>query len=155
MKQRAASWRQQSEIAVRPSNHTKWEEDMFKSLCGAGVLVLLSTGAALSASTFPFTCSNIQFAYSGKDAALQAVCLRPDGTPNPSKLVLKGITNQNGKLVLGSGPSTFQHSCGTIQILVAGPEVTLSAQCRNSAGHSDATSLPLNNIKNDNGNLSY
>jgi CVNH domain len=126
---------------------------MVKSTCGACVALLLSTGAALSDSTFPFTCSNIQFVYVGKEAALQAECLKADGNPNKSTLILTGITNQNGKLVQGTGPSTFQQSCGTIQILASGPVVTLSAQCRAQNGQSNPTSLSLNDIKNNNGTL--
>ncbi len=85
---------------------------------------------------------------------MQAVCLRANGTPNATTLTLQGISNQNGKLTQGSGPSTFQQSCGNIQILVGnGPNVTLSALCRTTSGSSDATSLWLNNIANNNGNL--
>jgi hypothetical protein len=66
-----------------------------------------------------------------------------------------GIGNQNGRLTQGSGPSTFQQSCGNIQILVVdnGPNVTLSAICRTTSGNSVPTSLSLNNITNINGNL--
>ena len=75
------------------------------------------------------------------------------GTPNPTSLILQGISNQNGKLTHGSGNSTFQMSCGNIQILVDGPSVTLSAICRTTSGSATPTSLSLNNISNNNGNL--
>ena len=108
---------------------------------------------ALAANTYQNTCSNIAFAYSGNNASLQAVCLRADGTPNPSSLMLQGVSNQNGTLTQGSGASTFQQSCGNIQIIVTGPNSLLSAICRTSSGSSNSTSLSLDNISNNNGTL--
>jgi hypothetical protein len=119
----------------------------------AGALMAVAAGPAFGASTFQNSCSNITFAYSGNNAALQAVCLHTNGTPNPSTLLLQGIGNQNGNLVQGTGASTFQQSCGNIQIAVSGANVTLSALCRTSSGNSQPTSLPLNNINNNNGTL--
>jgi len=123
-------------------------------LLTAGVLAGLAITPAFAANTFQNTCSEIHFAYSGNNATLQAVCLRANGTPNATSLTLQGISNQNGKLVQGSGASTFQQSCGNIQILVDnGPIVTLSAICRMTNGSSVDTSLSLNNIANNNGTL--
>src|SRR5215472_15055734 len=85
---------------------------------------------ALAQSEFPNTCSEIHFAYSGENPTLQAVCLKDDGKPNPTSLTLQGIANVKGRLVQGEGPSTFQHSCGNIQILANGTVVLLVAQCR-------------------------
>ncbi|MBS0245311.1 MAG: cyanovirin containing protein [Proteobacteria bacterium] len=127
---------------------------MRKSACLAAALLALTAAPALADNSYQNTCSNIAFAYSGNDAALTAVCLRADGTPNATKLILQGISNQNGKLTQGSGPSSFQKSCGNIQILVSnGPNTTLSALCRTTSGSSSATSLSLNGIGNNNGNL--
>jgi hypothetical protein len=132
------------------------EEVMSKKIvCAVIALFALVAGAAFAQSSFQNTCSNIAFAYSGKQAALSATCLRADGSPNASTLILQGIGNQNGKLVQGSGASTFQQSCGNIQITVSGSQVTLSALCRTSSGASNATTLPLNGIENNGGNLSY
>jgi hypothetical protein len=118
------------------------------------LLAGITASPALAANTFQNTCSEIHFAYSGNNATLQAVCLKADGTANPTSLVLQGISNQNGKLTQGSGPSTFQQSCGNIQILVNnGPAVSLSALCRTTNGASQATGLSLNNIANNNGAL--
>lgn len=128
---------------------------MLKKIAGAVSLFALMASPALAASTFQNTCSNIAFAYKGNDAALTATCLRADGTPNATSLILKGITNQNGTLVQGSGASTFQQSCGNIQIQASGPNVTLTALCRTASGGSNAASLPLNGINNNNGTLSY
>ena len=108
---------------------------------------------AFAASTFQNTCSQIHFAYSGNNATLSAVCLRANGTANQTSLTLQGISNQNGKLVQGSGASTFQQSCGNIVIDVDGPYVTLTALCRTTGGASNPTSLSLDNINNNNGNL--
>src|SRR5579872_3518261 len=95
------------------------EETLTKRyLLAACLLVGLAATPAVAANTFQNTCSQIQFAYSGNNAVMQAVCLRANGTPNATSLTLQGISNQNGKLVQGTGPSTFQQSCGNIQILV-------------------------------------
>ena len=127
---------------------------MRKTAYLAAALLALTAAPALADNSYQNTCSNIAFAYSGNDAALTAVCLRADGTPNATKLILQGISNQNGKLTQGSGASSFQKSCGNIQILVGnGPNTTLSALCRTSSGGSNATSLSLNGISNQNGNL--
>lgn len=128
---------------------------MYKYLAAATVTAaaLFAAQPATAASTFPYTCSNIGFAYSGNSATLQAVCLQANGAPHATSLTLMGISNQNGHLTQGSGASTFQQSCGSIKIDTDGPVVTLSAYCRMSSGSSTSTSLSLNNIGNNNGNL--
>jgi hypothetical protein len=118
-----------------------------------GCVLAIAITPAFAENSYQNTCSEIRFAYTGDDATIKAVCLRENGTPNATSLTLKGISNQNGKLVQGTGPATFQKSCGNIQILVTGPNTLLSALCRNTAGRSDATSLSLNDISNNNGNL--
>ncbi len=128
-------------------------------LLTAGALLSLAAAPAFAASTFQNTCSEIHFAYRNRDATIQAVCLKVDGSPNPTSLVLRGISNDNGKLSYRnepgtlSGLTTFQKSCGNIQIVVNEAEVTLSAICRMSNGSSVPTSLPLDNIANNNGHL--
>lgn len=128
---------------------------MSHKLVVCAALMALAAVPALAASTFQNTCSNIEFAYQGSDAALTATCLRANGTPNASSLLIKGIGNNNGQLVKTSGASTFQQSCGNIQILVSGPNVTLSALCRTTSGASNATSIALDGISNNNGSLTY
>ncbi|MEJ2815681.1 CVNH domain-containing protein [Caulobacter sp. CCG-8] len=127
------------------------------ALAGVGsALVLGAASPAAAASGFQNTCSNIAFGYSAaSQATVSAMCLRADGSATGSSLVLTGITNQNGTLKQGSGDSTFQKSCGNIQITANAQGATLSALCRNSGGGSNATSLPLNNIGNNNGRLTY
>ena len=123
-------------------------------LASACLLAGLAATPALADNSYQNTCSEIRFAYQGSNATLQAVCLKQDGTPNATSLVLQGISNQNGKLTQGTGPSTFQKSCGNIQILTGNsPNTTLSALCRTTGGSSNATSLSLNNIANNNGTL--
>ena len=119
------------------------------------LLVFSESSLAFASSNFQNTCSNIDFAYSSNQASLRAICLRENGTPNRTSLILQGISNQNGVLTQGTGDSSFQESCGNIQILVDGPnDVTLSALCRTANGSSNPTTLPLNGISNQNGNLS-
>jgi len=125
---------------------------MLRPLLGCAFAVVLAT-PALAASSFQNTCSQIQFAYSGNNATISAVCLRENGTANPTSLTLQGISNQNGTLVQGGGASTFQQSCGNILVNVNGSNVTLTAYCRTTSGSSNPTSLPLNNISNNNGTL--
>lgn len=140
------------------------EESLFNRflrLLAAVIFASLAAAPALASNTFQYTCSEIRFAYQGNAPSLQAVCLRADGTPNATSLILQGISNQNGRLTretgrstYDNGRSTFQQSCGNIQILVGNaPNVTLSAFCRTNSGMSEATSLPLDNIANNNGNL--
>jgi CVNH domain len=126
---------------------------MLRNLLCGGVLLAATVSPALAASSFPYTCSEFRFAYSGANPTLQAVCLKADGSPNATSLTLEGIQNQNGVLSQGSGASAFQKSCGSIQILVDGPDVTLAAMCKMTSGNFNSTSLPLNNINNDNGKL--
>lgn len=125
------------------------------SLYVACALMTVAAGPAFATTTFQNTCSNISFVYSGNNAAISAVCLRANGTPNPTTLVLQGISNQNGILTQGSGASTFQQSCGNIQIIITGPNALLSAMCRTTSGSSNSTSLSLSNINNNNGTLSH
>lgn len=128
-----------------------------KALAVAFVLSAVVVAAAVAApSTFQGTCSNIEFAYnSSQQPVLQATCLAANGSAAPSSLVLQGIGNNNGTLTQGTGASSFQKSCGNIQILVSanGQSVTLSALCRTGGGASNPTSLPLNGISNNNGKL--
>jgi len=115
---------------------------------------LLAASPASANSTFPYTCSNTSFQWSAAgQASIASTCLQANGQPHATSLVLQGISNQNGHLTQGSGASTFQQSCGSIRIDVDGPAVTLSAYCRMSNGSSTSSSLPLNNIGNNNGNL--
>lgn len=125
-------------------------------IAAAASVATFAAGSAFAASSFQNTCSNITFAYSGNSASVQAVCLRANGTPNSTSLILQGISNQNGQLTGGgSGPASFQQSCGNIQILADGSSVQLSALCRTTAGPSNPTSVELDGIGNNNGNLSY
>ena len=125
----------------------------YKRLLIACALMTAASGPAFATTSFQNTCSNISFVYSGNNAAISAVCLRAKGTPNQTTLVLQGISNQNGILTQGGGASTFQQSCGNIQILITGPNALLSALCRTTSGSSNSTSLSLNNIANNNGTL--
>ena len=115
---------------------------------------LFAAQPAAANSTFPYTCSNTSFAWNAAGAAtIESTCLQANGMPHATSLTLTGISNQNGHLTQGTGASTFQQSCGSIQILTTGPVVTLSAYCRTSSGSSISTSLSINNVGNNNGNL--
>lgn len=130
---------------------------MKKRIIALTAVLLAVTGSAVFAadSTFQQTCSNITFVYSANSPALQATCLRTNGTPNPTSLVINGISNQNGRLTNIGGASTFQQSCGNIQISVTTGAATLTAFCRTVSGASNNTSIPLSGIRNDNGYLTY
>lgn len=129
---------------------------MSKYLLAASAAIALAFAAAPASanSTFPYTCSNTSFEWNAAGmATMQSTCLQANGQPHMTSLVLMGISNQNGHLTQGSGASTFQQSCGSIQIIINGPVVTLSAYCRMSNGSSNSTSLSINNVGNNNGNL--
>jgi hypothetical protein len=119
----------------------------------AFALTTLVAVPSFAASSFQLTCSNIAFAYSGNAPALDATCLRSNGTPHQSSLILMGISNQNGHLTQGSGASTFQESCGNILVNVSTGGATLEAYCRTTTGSFEQTQLPLDNISNQDGNL--
>ncbi len=122
------------------------------AILGAG---MATPTVALAASNFQNSCSNIAFAYNAAGGpTITASCLRANGTPNMTALLLSGIGNSNGALVSTSGPATFQQSCGNITVTVVNTStVTLNAFCRTAGGASNPTSYPLNGISNSNGNL--
>lgn len=120
----------------------------------ACLLTLAMSVSAFAQSSFQNTCSEIEFAYVNNQPTLKATCLTAAGAANATSLVLTGISNQNGTLVQGSGKSSFQQSCGNIQIVVESTsKVVLTAFCRTTSGSSKSTSLPLNGIGNSNGKL--
>ncbi|MBV9991479.1 MAG: cyanovirin containing protein [Alphaproteobacteria bacterium] len=126
------------------------------SVAGAAALAAcLCVSGAGAQSSFTETCSNYGFAYSGNQPALEAVCLKKDGTPHATSLILTGIVVVNGVLDnLNSGvPSNFQTMCGSIDIYAEGPIVTLSAYCRMNNNQFTETSTQLNNINNNDGTL--
>jgi hypothetical protein len=100
------------------------------------LLGTVGVSPAFASSTFQNTCSQIAFAHGGNAPTISAVCLRANGTANPTSLTLQGISNKNGVLKQGSGASTFQESCGNIEIGIDGANVSLTAYCRNSGGAS-------------------
>ena len=127
---------------------------MFKRiLLLTGVLGAVGASPAFAASTFQDTCSQIAYTYSGNAPAISAVCLMANGTAHATSLTLAGISNQNGVLTQGSGASSFQQSCGNIQIAVTMTTANLTAFCRTAAGAFLSQSLALNNISNQNGTL--
>lgn len=129
---------------------------MKKYLLSAVVLLAAGFAAAPASanSTFPYTCSNTSFNWNAAAAPqIVSYCLQANGVPHMTALTLQGIGNQNGHLTQGTGASTFQQSCGSIMITTNGPIVTLTAYCRTSSGSSNSTSLSINNVGNNNGNL--
>jgi len=125
-----------------------------KKLVVIFMALALPAVALFAVSSFQNTCSNIKFIYEGNSPVLSATCLRKNGTVKPSKLVLQGISNQNGRLVKRTGESTFQKSCGNIRIEVAGStSVILTALCRKTDGSSIPAKLPLDGISNQDGTL--
>jgi hypothetical protein len=71
---------------------------MSKKVVVSAAIIVMIASVALAGSSFQNTCSNIEFAYLGNEAGINAVCLRRDGSPNATSLVLMGISNQNGIL---------------------------------------------------------
>ncbi|MGC1497800.1 MAG: CVNH domain-containing protein [Sulfitobacter sp.] len=129
---------------------------MKTTLLCAAFLTSLSSAAFADGhgSTFQQTCSNYAFAYLGTDAGITATCLKSDGTPNETSITINGISNEDGHLTNSGGGSTFQQSCGSIQIKPSGPNaVILHATCRMADGQSLSTSIELGGISNNDGVL--
>ena len=126
-------------------------------LPAAFVFAVAAASAALAQTARPNTyqnsCSNIGFVFVNDAPAMRATCRKNSKTYNTSTLILTGISNENATLTQGTGASTFQGTCGNIQILVDGPITTLSAICLNKAQSAQPASLSLNGISNENGNL--
>ena len=118
--------------------------------------VCVAGAAFANPSTFQQTCSNIEFAYLGNDAGITATCLRTNGTPNATSATINGVGNNNGTLTQGSGASTFQQSCGNIDIQITGTAgVFVTALCRDDNGNSQSTSIEVIGLGNNDGTLSY
>lgn len=118
------------------------------------LMTLVSSSALAQAGPFQYSCSNIGFGIDDNQPALTAVCRTDDGKFKPAFLILQGISNVNGSLTQGEGKSTFQETCGNMQVLVDGPYVSLSAICRTEKGEYGSTSLSLTGITNNDGKLS-
>ncbi|MDH5179597.1 MAG: CVNH domain-containing protein [Gammaproteobacteria bacterium] len=113
--------------------------------------------ASFADSNFQNSCSNLKMAYIRGNAVLEATCLKADGSPNFSSIILVGIANNNGKLTnIGKSPSNFQKSCGNINIEVVNTQkVNITAFCRTQSGSSQNTKISLDGISNKDGNLTY
>jgi hypothetical protein len=128
---------------------------MLKYVTAAAAAACLFSSAAHAQSSFQYSCSNYGFAYSGSNPVLNATCLSGNGTPTSTSLVLTGIVVVNGVLTnLNSGvPSNFQTNCGSINIYAEGPYVMLAATCATNNGQQNETSIQLDNISNNHGQL--
>ncbi len=116
-------------------------------------LFAATASAAFAGSSFQNTCSQIHFAYQGNDATIQAVCLRADGSAVAASTAIMGVSNQNGKLTMSGGASSFQQSCGNIGLEIFTGGVTLTANCRTTKGEFNESSIELNGINNTDGVL--
>ena len=117
-------------------------------------LFAVSVTAVFASSTFQNSCSNIEFIYEGNAPAISASCLKTNGSVKHTTLVIEGITNRNGQLKPAPGASTFQQSCGNINVeVVDASTVNLTALCRRTDGKSVESEISLDNISNENGNL--
>jgi hypothetical protein len=118
------------------------------ALC-AGVWSLASLPARAQESSFQSSCTNISVV----GATLSATCRRVDGSFNRTSIVLRGIANVNGRLMLTQpdDPATFQDSCQNIRVIGD----TLTATCRKIDGAFVQTSVLIPNIANANGHLQF
>lgn len=127
------------------------------------ILIALGCGAAFWAlpanavpSSFQQTCTDIKLTTSRGTATLSASCRKRDGTPVPTSLKLKNLTNVDGVLTLNpkDPEASFALTCFTPKLK---PEtVTLSARCQNLAGSIRPwSSVVLENIGNFDGELKY
>ena len=126
-----------------------------------GAMVVVGLGAgdakAQSRSTFQDSCSEIRYATDDVGTpAIAATCLRADGvTQNQSMVAIRGISNNEGRLVGGPGVSSFQTSCRRMRVEVQGEHVVLLASCYRSNGQRVDASARLYDIENNDGNLRH
>lgn len=102
----------------------------------------------LSSNFYP-TCTDIFV----NGNVLSATCNKVDGSPNQTSLVLMGIENIDGQLIITdpNKPSSFQDSCTNISV----NGNVLSATCNKADGSPNQTSLVLDGIENIDGTLTY
>lgn len=129
---------------------------MILAACGnaalaTGFFVNTAPATAQTASSYPFSCTDIEI----EGDELSARCLRANLNPRSTDISIRGIENRDGQLVsIGTQPnqpSTYQNSCRNEQIYGA----TLVAVCTRINGSEQRTSIVLPGISNNNGRLSY
>lgn len=102
-----------------------------------------------SASSFQNSCKRISI----HGAKLVATCLRVNGEPKRTSIMLKGIENINGQFryTRRGRPANFHHSCDDIYVV----GTTLKANCRRIDGRYRETSIQIRGISNIDGRLRY
>lgn len=127
-----------------------------KSIAVSAILTLCSPLAWSASSSFQNSCSNIKWSVSENGLRVSAQCQTQNGAYNATSILVRGLSNENGRLVITPGESTsFQHSCRSININPYTNQVTLSAICKTRTGSDNQTDIELTNIENRNGKLVY
>jgi hypothetical protein len=134
-----------------------WLRELYsmKKFCLAFILMASASGvhAAGNSPTIMDTCSNIAVSFAGTQVGITAICQRSDGAPNETSVILSDISNLDGVLTRSRGPSTFQRSCGSIRVSMQGDALILHARCKSLAGYYQPTSIEIDRLSNQNGEL--
>lgn len=130
-----------------------WSQGLISLTAFSSVVVTsyvnIPSALAIEPSTFQHSCKNISIT----GDTLSARCRRANRTFDNTSILIRGIENNNGKLIFTNlnNRSSFQSSCKRIS--VSGDR--LSAGCRRANGSFRDTSINIPGIKNNNGNLTY
>lgn len=125
-----------------------------KSIAVSAVLTLCSPLAWAASSSFQNSCSNTQMSVSDNGVRISAECRTKNGAYNATSILVRGISNDDGRLRGKSGaPTSFQHSCRKITLNMNTNQVALQAICKTRSGSERKTRLELTNIENRNGRL--
>jgi hypothetical protein len=130
-----------------------WSQGLISLTAFSSIVVASSlnipSASAVESSSFQHSCNHISIV----GDTLSARCRRANRSINNTSILIRGIENNNGKLVFTNlnNPSTFQSSCKSISV----SEDRLSARCRRVNGSFKDTNIKIPGIKNNNGNLTY
>lgn len=115
---------------------------------------VLLTPAQAAPSTFQNSCRNIELYTDANEVSIQAECRTRSGQYNATAIELLGISNENGVLRgRGNAASSFQKSCRNIRIRHNERAVDIAATCKDAQGNEKNTSIPLQDIENNDGYL--
>lgn len=115
---------------------------------------MLLAPAQAAPSTFQNSCRNIELYTDANEVSIHAECRTRAGRYNATAIELVGISNQYGTLKgRGEAPSSFQNSCRNIRIRHNERAVDIAATCKDGRGGEKNTSIPLQDIENNDGHL--
>ena len=139
-------------------NQATTQRGQTRALILGGMSALLSLAlmapAQAAPSTFQNSCRNIELHTDSDEVAIHAECRTRNGDYNATAIELLGISNEYGTLRgRGDSASSFQNSCRNVQIRFNAQDVDIAAICEDGKGGEKNTSISLQDIENNDGNL--